>query len=110
MPKFSAGIPRAAVLLLAMATFAWVTPQTLARGPDLCLWRHLFHLSSCPACGTLRALAAFFHGHFAQALAFNRNVVITAPSVAALLAIDALRAGKRRLKLGSHLEFPSQKP
>jgi hypothetical protein len=40
----------------------------------------------------MRALAAFFHGHFAQALAFNRNVVVTAPLLLALFVQDAVRA------------------
>lgn len=70
-------------------------PESLARGPDLCLWRHLFHLAACPACGSTRALAAFFHGRFGQALDFNRNVVITAPGLLALVARDVLRLVNR---------------
>jgi len=60
----------------------------LQRGPDLCLWRHLFGVASCPACGSARALAAFFHGHFAQALVFNRNVLVTAPLLLTLAGRD----------------------
>lgn len=88
MPKFSTGIPRLAVLLLAVATFSLVAPETLALGPNLCLWRHLFHLSACPACGSIRALVAFFHGQFSRALSFNPNVVITAPGILVLLVAD----------------------
>lgn len=88
MPIFSRGTTRLAFLLMAVAVFCFVPVETLARGPDLCLWRNLFHLAACPACGSTRALAALFHGQFAQALAFNRNVVITAPGLLALLALD----------------------
>ena len=81
--------PRLFALALALAGFCLVPPETLARGPDLCLWKHLFHLAACPACGSTRALAAFFHGRFAAAYAFNRNVIVTAPLLLGLLARDA---------------------
>jgi len=95
MPLFSKGIPRWAFVASALAVFALVSPEALAHGPDLCLWRHLFHLSACPACGSTRALAAFFHGHFAQALAYNRNVVVTAPLLGAMLLDDLRRLLQR---------------
>jgi hypothetical protein len=87
---------RLLVLPLTLAILAAVSPETLTRGPDLCLWRHLFHLSACPACGSTRALAAFFHGHLGQALAFNRNVVVTAPLLVGLLLDDLHRLLKGR--------------
>jgi len=95
MALFSKGITRAAALSAALAFFALIPPEVLAQGPDLCLWKHLFHLTACPACGSTRALAAFFHGHFAQALAYNRNVVVTGPLLLALLAQDAVRAARK---------------
>jgi hypothetical protein len=88
MPIFAKGIPRWPVLLVVLGAFVLLPPERLAQGPDLCLWRHLFHLAACPACGSMRALAAFFHGRFAAALAFNRNVVVTAPVLLALIAQD----------------------
>ncbi len=88
---FSRGLPRLAVPLLAVAAFCVIPPEVLARGPDLCLWRHLFHLSACPACGSTRALAAFFHGRFLCALAFNRNVVVTGPVLVGLVGHDTFR-------------------
>jgi hypothetical protein len=91
MAVFSKGIPRWMVLSLALAAFVVIPPEVLARGPDLCLWKHLFHLAACPACGSTRALAAFFHGHLAQALAYNRNVMVTGPLFLGLLAQDAAR-------------------
>ena len=95
MTLFSSGIPRWLVLLFVLAACCAIPPDLLAHGPNLCIWRDLFHLDACPACGTTRALAAFFHGQFASALAFNRNVVITAPGLISLLALDILQAAKR---------------
>ena len=63
MAIFSKGISRLLVLSVAVAAFIMVPPEVLARGPDVCLWKHLFHLAACPACGSTGALAAFFHGH-----------------------------------------------
>ena len=77
---------------------ALLSPETLGRGPDLCLWRHLFHLSACPACGSTRALAAFFHGNLRQALAFNRNVLVTAPLLVGMLLDDLRRAVGRTVE------------
>jgi len=94
MPVFSQGIPRWIVLLIGVAAFATVPPEALARGPDICIWKHLFRLAACPACGSTRALAAFFHGNFTQALAYNRNVVVTGPLLAVLLCRDVFCALK----------------
>lgn len=96
MAAFSKGIARWTVLSLALAVFIAAPPELLARGPDICLWKHLFHLTACPACGSTRALAAFFHGNLTQALTYNRNVLITGPTLIGLLAQDAL-AGTQKL-------------
>jgi hypothetical protein len=37
----------------------------------------------------MRALAAFCHGRWGEALAYNRNVLVTAPVLIALAAKDA---------------------
>ena len=76
------------VLSLGLAVLVAVPPEVLARGPDICLWKHLFRLAACPACGSTRALAAFFHGHVSQALAYNRNVMVTGPLLIGLLLHD----------------------
>jgi hypothetical protein len=81
-------VPRVAVLAVIIVAFCALPPQFFAAGPDVCLWRHLWHLSSCPACGSTRALAAFYHGHFGQALAYNRNVIVTGPLLLTLLLRD----------------------
>jgi len=99
LPLFAKGIPRWLVLTVALAVFCLVPPETLARGPALCLWKHLFHLAACPACGSTRALAAFFHGRFAEAVAFNLNVLIAGPGLLVLLALDTLRALRKAAAL-----------
>jgi len=91
MELFSKGVARWVVLSVTLVVFVLVPPEMLGRGPDLCLWKHLFHINACPACGSTRALAAFFHGHLSQALVYNRNIVVTGPVFLILLAQDALR-------------------
>jgi len=83
------------VLLPAVAFFCLVPPEMLASGPALCLWRRLLHLAACPACGSTRALAAFFHGRFRDALAFNHNVLVTAPLLLGMLAVDLFTSIRR---------------
>jgi len=90
MPGFAKGIPRLAIVFCAVLGFCLIPPELLDRGPNLCLWSHLFHLTACPSCGSTRALAAFFHGNIRQAMAYNRNVVITAPTLICMLATDIL--------------------
>jgi len=97
MVLFAKGIPRAAALSVALAFFVLVPPEVLGHGPDLCLWKHLFHIPACPACGSTRALAAFFHGNLTQALAYNRNVLVTGPLLLILLAQDAAHLLRRLL-------------
>jgi uncharacterized protein DUF2752 len=89
--RFSGETFRRLGLMLALAGFCLLSPETLAHGPNLCLWRRLFRLASCPACGSTRALAAFYHGRFAEALAFNRNVVVTGPLLLVLAVRDFAR-------------------
>jgi hypothetical protein len=97
---FAMRVPRVFVLALALAGFCLISSEMLARGPDLCLWKHLFHLAACPACGSTRALAAFFHGQFAAAYAFNRNVIVTAPLLVGLLIRDSWRVVRGRAPRG----------
>jgi hypothetical protein len=110
MPGPTGRIPHQGVLLAITAMLCLVPPELLAHGPALCLWKHLFHLAACPACGSTRALVAFFHGQFAQALTFNPNVVVTGPGLLVMLALDALRIlrqarGALSSNLNSHREL-----
>jgi len=86
---FCRGVPRLLAIAMVVVGFCLLPPEALSRGPDLCLWRALFHLGSCPACGSLHALAAFFHGRFGDALAYNRNLLITGPGLVAVALEDA---------------------
>ena len=88
MALFCRGVPRLLAVAVVLAGFCILPPEALSRGPDLCLWRILLHLSECPACGSMHALAAFFHGRFGDALAYNRNVLVTAPLLVTLVAKD----------------------
>jgi Protein of unknown function (DUF2752) len=97
LPPFAKGISRLTVVLAVVAVAALVPTQLLARGPDLCVWRHLFHIAACPSCGSTRAVSAFFHGHLRQALEFNRNVVVTGPALLLLLIHDAVIFARSRL-------------
>ena len=90
MAGFSTGVSRWMVLSLALGVFVAIPPEMLPRGPDICLWKHLFRLTACPACGSTRALAALFHGHLEQALTYNRNVVVTGPLLVGLLLRDVI--------------------
>jgi len=57
--------------------------------PHLCLNRHLFGF--CPGCGSVRALAALFHGDLGSALRLNPNCLVTGPLLLALLAVGLHR-------------------
>ena len=81
---------RLLAVAVVVAGFCLVPPELLSRGPNLCLWRRLLHLAACPACGSTRALAAFFHRRWSEAWAYNRNVLVTAPVLMALVAADAV--------------------
>jgi hypothetical protein len=101
MPPFARRLPRLAVLLAVLGFVSLASAPALERGPTLCLWRWLFHLSACPACGSTRALEAFVHGRWAEAWAFNHNVVVTAPALLLLLARDLHSAAARYLPRAS---------
>jgi len=102
MALFCRGVPRLLPVAIMIAGFCLLPPEAFSRGPDLCLWKSLFHLGACPACGSLHALAAFFHGRFGEALAYNRNVLITAPGLVALAVGDALSVGGRLVGWKGH--------
>lgn len=98
MALFARGLPRLAVLLMLLAAFSLIPPDFLARGPDLCVWRQLLHVAACPACGSTRALAAFFHGRLRQALGYNRNIILTAPGLLILVVLDSAQLIRKLLR------------
>jgi hypothetical protein len=100
MAPFSRGVPRWLAVAIVVAGFCILSPEALSRGPDLCLWRQLLHLAACPACGSMRALAAFFHGRWGDALIYNRNVLVTAPLLVILAAKDVFSLIREMMGLG----------
>ncbi len=96
MALFCRGVPRLLAVGTVLAVFYALPPEVFSSGPNLCLWRRLLYLPDCPACGTLRALAAFFHGRWGEALAYNRNVLVTAPLLVMLAAKDVISGLKKR--------------
>jgi len=76
-----AGIIAVAVALAALP------PSWFEHGPPVCLIRAA--IGVCPFCGSVRALAHFFHGHLSEAVRMNLNVIVTGPLLL-YLAADAL--------------------
>ncbi|MDD2702506.1 MAG: DUF2752 domain-containing protein [Candidatus Omnitrophica bacterium] len=72
------------------AVFGCVLVFLLSPGPAHpglpCLIKKIF--GYCPACGTVRALAFFLKGRFAESLACNLNVIVTAPLFCGLFLLD----------------------
>ncbi len=97
---FACGIRRAQLVALGLLGLAIIPQSVLARGPKLCVWSWLLHLKACPACGTTRALCALLHGHPRQALAFNHNVLATAPLLAGMLLMDVASLFRKQRREG----------
>jgi hypothetical protein len=95
MRTFSHDVVWAALVLLALGAFCLIPLDTWMRAPDLCLWRRLFHLAACPACGSTRALVCFFHGEWPAAWKYNANVIVTAPSLMVMVVSYNLRLWRR---------------
>ena len=104
MALFCRELPRRLALGIVLTGLSVLPPEALSRGPNLCLWRRLLHLAACPACGSTRALVAFFHGRFGDALAYNRNVLVTAPLLLALAAKDALSVLRKVVRASGEVQ------
>jgi hypothetical protein len=75
--------------------------------PDLCFVKKLF--GYCPACGTVRALACFFKGRFAEGVKYNLNVILTAPVFCGLFLLDLGRMMKNVKRNRGSCFYPSQR-
>jgi len=64
--------------------------------PNLCLWGRIF--GYCPADGTSRALNAFLHGKWEEAVKYNLNILFTIPIILNLLFKDILRLFEMKKK------------
>jgi hypothetical protein len=87
--------PQSRLVLIAAGCIglAAIPLQSLDRVPDLCLWERLFGL--CPAHGTLHALTALMHGQPALAVSYNPCVLVIAPLLVVLVALDIRRLATR---------------
>lgn len=65
------------IVFLVCVLYYFVNPS-IDSFPVQCVW-HLLTGTSCPSCGTQRALHALMHGHFAQAFTYNYFFVISVP-------------------------------
>jgi hypothetical protein len=73
------------ILLPLLAIF--VPTSWLERRRSICIIKNLTG-HNCPGCGMTRAISSASHGHFTQALRYNKLVVIVLP----LLAYEWLKA------------------
>jgi len=84
-----ASILRAAAsitVILAIATVLLRFPPTQFNFYPQCpIHRYLGLL--CPGCGTTRALAALFRGHFAEAMRFNALTTLSLPFLAGWIVL-----------------------
>ncbi len=63
-------------ILPTVVVAAWFYFPYCQTGPNLCIWRALFH-KDCPGCGLTRGICFLVHGRVREAIAFNRLSVIT---------------------------------
>jgi hypothetical protein len=74
---------------LAAAVLFFFDPATAGFYPP-CLFRTILG-RECPGCGSLRAAHQLLHGHFGEAWALNRTLLIVAPLAAAISLFTFLR-------------------
>ena len=84
----SLGSPLARVAAFTAGISALVLLDVTSSGLP-CIWEKLF--GYCPANGTTRALNAFFHGKWEEAVRYNLNVVAVIPIIIGMLVTDILR-------------------
>lgn len=93
--SLSSPLGRLLVCFLGLGLLILVDFRSLGL-PNLCLWKKIF--GYCPADGTTRALNAFLHGNWQEAIKYNLNIFIIIPLVSVLLFSDILRFFKRKMK------------
>jgi hypothetical protein len=91
----SLGSPLARVFTftIGISVLTFVDISSL-RFPNFCIWERL--LGYCPANGTIRALNAFFHGEWGEAIRYNLNILVAIPIIIGILAMDILKLVKTR--------------
>lgn len=74
-------------LFPAVLIIAWIYYPYSERGPDLCIFKILFH-HACPGCGLTRSICFLVHGRLREAMEFNPLSIL----VLLLMIITFLRA------------------
>lgn len=104
MPDFlfqclSLGTPLTRVIIfgIGISVLTFIDVSSL-RFPNFCIWEMLF--GYCPANGTTRALSAFLHGRWEEAMRYNLNVLAVLPIITSILIMDILKLIKTRKILG----------
>jgi hypothetical protein len=92
-PRLISRIALVGALAVVLVLF-FLNPETAGVYP-VCLFHRLTGLD-CPSCGSLRALHALLHGHWASALRDNLMLVVSLP----LLAWVGSRLISRKLRGG----------
>lgn len=82
------------IILIALGIFYYFVNPTLSRFPIKCPWV-LLTGTSCPACGSQRAMNALVHGHLAQAWSYNYFFVISIPYALAAVLVSWYNFGNR---------------
>ena len=92
-------------LLPAVLVIAWFYFPYCQTGPNLCIWRALFH-RNCPGCGLTRGICFLVHGRVREAIAFN-PLSIVAISLMSMNFANELRTIWRvecaHQKVGEHI-------
>ena len=91
----SLGSPLARVVTftIGISVVTFVDINSL-RFPNFCIWERL--LGYCPANGITRALSAFFHGKWEEAIRYNLNILVAVPIIIGILVMDILKLVKTR--------------
>lgn len=89
----SLGSPLARVVAFSIIIIVLIFVDVSSLGfPNFCIWEMFF--GYCPANGTTRALNAFFHGKWEEAIKYNLNVLVAIPLIIGILVADILKLVK----------------
>ncbi len=62
-------------ILPTVLVAAWFYFPYCQTGPNLCIWRAIFH-KNCPGCGLTRGICFLVHGRLREAIAFNHLSIV----------------------------------
>lgn len=82
------------IILVALGVFYYFVNPAVQQFPVKCSWR-LLTGTSCPACGTQRAINALAHGHVLQALGYNYFFVLSIPYALIAVLVSWYNRGHR---------------